>query len=114
MRTKELLRGIKDIPSCNSQLQPASEPFPGRNTYHISIPLIDAFSMEHVREQEQATVVSVKELAWQADRTVDPFYFRCCSGITWLHAPVYHYCGFICDFNNNDLGFFHKSERIVF
>jgi len=40
---------------------------------NMSVPLYDAFSMEYVREYEQATVVSVNELAWQAGWTVGPF-----------------------------------------
>ena len=41
---------------------------------NMSVPLYDAFSMDHVCKQEQATVVSVKELAWQASWTVGPLF----------------------------------------
>jgi MFS family permease len=40
---------------------------------NMSVPLYDAFSMEQVREKEQATVVSIKETAWQLGWTVGPY-----------------------------------------
>jgi MFS family permease len=40
---------------------------------NMSVPLYDAFSMEQVQEREQATVVSVKETAWQMGWTFGPY-----------------------------------------
>lgn len=40
---------------------------------NMSVPLYDAFSMEQVRELEQATVTSVKETAWQLGWTFGPY-----------------------------------------
>jgi MFS family permease len=40
---------------------------------NMSVPLYDAFSMEQVHEREQATVVSIKETAWQLGWTVGPY-----------------------------------------
>jgi predicted MFS family arabinose efflux permease len=40
---------------------------------NMSVPLYDTFSMEQVQEREQATVVSVKETAWQLGWTFGPY-----------------------------------------
>jgi len=40
---------------------------------NMSVPLYDAFSMEQIQEREQATVVSVKETAWQLGWTFGPY-----------------------------------------
>ena len=40
---------------------------------NMSVPLYDAFSMEQVHEREQATVVSIKETAWQLGWTIGPY-----------------------------------------
>ena len=40
---------------------------------NMSVPLYDTFSMEQVQEREQATVVSVKETAWQIGWTFGPY-----------------------------------------
>ena len=78
---------------------------------NMSVPLFDTFSMEHVREQEQATVVSVKELAWQAGWTVGPFI----SGIVqesygftplFITTAVLYAISIIMTW-----GFFHNTER---
>lgn len=78
---------------------------------NMSVPLYDAFSMEHVREQEQATVVSVKELAWQAGWTIGPFI----SGVVqesygftplFITTAVLYAISIIMTW-----GFFHNTER---
>lgn len=78
---------------------------------NMSVPLFDTFSMEHVREQEQATVVSVKELAWQAGWTVGPFI----SGVVqesygftplFITTAILYAISIIMTW-----GFFHNTER---
>ena len=69
--------------------------------------------MEHVREHEQATVVNVKELTWQAGWTVSPFI----SGVVqeshgftplFITTAVLYAISIIMTW-----GFFHNSERKV-
>ena len=67
--------------------------------------------MEHVREQEQVTVVSVKERTWLADWTVGPFI----SGVVqesygftplFITTAVLYAISIIMTW-----GFFHNTER---
>jgi MFS family permease len=52
----------------------ASVGFLARGTLmNMAVPLYSAFAMEQVREREQATVNSVKELAWQFGWAVGPY-----------------------------------------
>jgi len=40
---------------------------------NMAVPLYSAFAMEQVEEREQATVNSIKELAWSAGWAVGPY-----------------------------------------
>ena len=81
---------------------------------NMAVPLLNAFAMEQLPEQEQGTVNSVKETAWQAGWTIGPYL----SGVvqeTYGFTPLFISTALLYGLATTLTWlFFHKQEKPAF
>jgi len=81
---------------------------------NMAVPLLNAFAMEQLPEQEQGTVNSVKETAWQAGWTIGPYL----SGVvqeTYGFTPLFIGTALLYGLATTLTWlFFHKQEKPAF